>query len=104
MYPQELATAAAHNVRLITIVVNNGMYGTIRMHQENRYPGRISGTQLAGPNYVALANSLGAAHAEQVRTAEEFPAAFARARSAKGFALIELVTDPKQVTPVMRLK
>lgn len=104
MYPQELATAAAHNVRLITIVVNNGMYGTIRMHQENRYPGRISGTQLAGPNYVALANSLGAAHAEQVRTAEEFPAAFARARAAKGFALIELVTDPKQVTPVMRLK
>ena len=104
MYPQELATAAAHNARLITIVVNNGMYGTIRMHQENHYPGRISGTRLAGPNYVALANSLGAAHAEQVRTTDDFPAALERARAAKGFALIELVTDPKQITPVMRLK
>src|SRR5690606_8711517 len=51
MYPQELATAAEHRLRLIVLVVNNGMYATIRMHQEKRYPGRVSGTRLAGPDY-----------------------------------------------------
>ncbi|MCD2514338.1 thiamine pyrophosphate-binding protein [Comamonas endophytica] len=103
MYPQELATAAEHGLRLIVLVVNNGMYGTIRMHQEKHYPGRVSGTRLAGPDYVGLARALGAAHAEQVLDTDQFPAAFARARAAGGFALLELVTDPKQITPTMRL-
>jgi len=103
MYPQELATAAEHGLRLVVLVVNNGMYGTIRMHQEKHYPGRISGTRLVGPDYVGLARALGAAHAEQVLATEDFPAAFARARAADGFALLELVTDPKQITPAMRL-
>ncbi|MET1114782.1 MAG: thiamine pyrophosphate-binding protein [Comamonas sp.] len=103
MYPQELATAAEHGLRLIVLVVNNGMYATIRMHQEKRYPGRVSGTRLVGPDYVSLARALGAAHAEQVLTTDQFPAALARARAADGFALLELVTDPKQITPTMRL-
>ncbi|MCC6246259.1 MAG: thiamine pyrophosphate-binding protein [Rubrivivax sp.] len=103
MYPQELATAAEHGARLIVLVANNGMYGTIRMHQEKHYPGRISGTRLVGPDYVGLARSFGAAHAERVTHAQDFPAAFARARAADGFALLELVTDAKQITPGIRL-
>src|SRR5690606_12214132 len=54
MYPQELATAAEYGASLIVLVVNNGMYGTIRMHQERHHPGRVSGTRLQGPDYVAL--------------------------------------------------
>ena len=103
MYPQELATAAEHGARLVVIVVNNGMYGTIRMHQEKHYPGRVSGTRLVGPDYVALASAMGAAHAERVDTTEAFPAALARARQAAGFALIEVITDPRQITPALRL-
>jgi len=103
MYPQELATAAEHGARLVVLVVNNGMYGTIRMHQENHYPGRVSGTRLVGPDYVALARAMGAAHAERVDSTEAFPAALARARQAAGFSLLELLTDPKQITPAARL-
>ena len=55
MYPQELATAAQYGARVIVLIVNNGMYGTIRMHQDRRFPGRVSGTELAGPDFVALA-------------------------------------------------
>ena len=78
MYPQELATAAQYGARVIVLVVNNGMYGTIRMHQERRFPGRVSGTDLAGPDFVALARSFGA-HAERVETTEAFAPAFERA-------------------------
>ena len=102
MYPQELATAAQYGAQLIVLVVNNGMYGTIRMHQEKQYPGRISGTKLAGPDYVALAQSFGA-HAERVSQTEDFAGAFARARAHKGIYLLELVTDPKQLTPTVRI-
>ncbi|WP_233272802.1 thiamine pyrophosphate-binding protein [Paraburkholderia acidisoli] len=102
MYPQELATAVEYGARLIVLVVNNGMYGTIRMHQEREYPGRVSGTRLRGPDYVALAKAFGA-HAERVTSAEAFPAAFERAREAGGVALIELITDPLQITPEKRL-
>ena len=102
MYPQELATAVEYGASLIVLVVNNGMYGTIRMHQERDYPGRVSGTSLAGPDYTALARSFGA-QAERVTSAQDFPAAFARARAASGVALIELVTDPLQITPDKRM-
>ena len=102
MYPQELATAAEYGASLVVIVVDNGMYGTIRMHQERRHPGRVSGTRLQGPDYSALARSFGA-HAERVTRSEDFPAAFARAREAGGLALLELRVDPRQITPTMRL-
>jgi len=102
MYPQELATAAQYGAAFIVLVVNNGMYGTIRMHQEKRHPGRFSGTRLSGPDYVALARSFGA-YAEQVLTTEAFPAALARAQASRGLALLELVVDPRQITPQMRL-
>ena len=102
MYPQELATAAEYGGSFVTIVINNGMYGTIRMHQENHYPGRVSGTGLKGPDYLTLARAFGA-YAERVERTEDFAAAFDRARSNNGLALLELVTDPKQITPTKRL-
>lgn len=102
MYPQELATAAEYGASLIVLVVNNGMYGTIRMHQERHHPGRISGTRLQGPDYAALARSFGA-YAEQVSCTEDFAAAFQRAQDAGGLALLELRTDPHQITPTARL-
>ena len=102
MYPQELATAQQYNAAAIVLVVNNGMYGTIRMHQERRFPGRVSSTNLLTPDFVALAKSFGA-HAERVETTADFPAAFERAVDSARPALIELIVDPKQITPDRRL-
>lgn len=102
MYPQEIATAIEHELSLIILVVNNGMYGTIRMHQERDYPGRVSGTKMAGPDYTALARSFGA-RAERVHSSTEFTAVFDKSIKAGGVTLIELVTDPMQLTPDKRL-
>ena len=102
MYPQELATAMQYDAPLIVIVVNNGMLGTIRMHQEREYPGRVSATHLTNPDFIALAQAFGV-HSERVDRTEDFPAAFERARAAGKAALIELRTDPRQITPAARL-
>lgn len=103
MYPQELATAVQYGAAVIVIVVNNGMLGTIRMHQEREYPGRISSTSLQNPGFVALAHAFGA-FGEVVERTEDFPAAFARAQAAGIPALLELRTDPRQITPALRLE
>nr|MBF0685206.1 thiamine pyrophosphate-binding protein [Pseudomonas sp.] len=103
MYPQELATAMQFGAALVVIVVNNEMFGTIRMHQEREYPGRVSGTRLSNPDFIAFAKSFGA-HAERVEATEDFPAAFDRALNAGRAALIELRTDPLQITPEARLQ
>ncbi|CAM2139520.1 thiamine pyrophosphate-binding protein [Paraburkholderia tropica] len=102
MYPQELATAVQFGAPLIVIVVNNNMLGTIRMHQEREYPGRVSATQFVNPDFVAMAQAFGA-HAERVERTEDFAAAFERAQRAGVAALIELRTDPLQITPANRL-
>jgi len=102
MYPQELATAVQFGAPLVLIVVNNGMLGTIRMHQEREYPGRVSGTRLENPDFVALARAFGA-HAERIERTEDFPAAFSRAEAAGVPALIELRVDPQQIVPHARL-
>ena len=102
MYPQELATAMQFGAAIIVIVVNNGMYATIRMHQERRFPGRVSGTDLQNPDFVSLARAFGA-YAERVETTDAFPEAFERAAAAERPALIELITDPDQITPDKRL-
>jgi acetolactate synthase I/II/III large subunit len=103
MYPQELATAVQYGAAVIVIVVNNGMLGTIRMHQEREYPGRVSSTALKNPDFVALARAFGA-YGELVERTEDFPAALERARAAGIAALIELHTDPLQITPIARLE
>jgi acetolactate synthase I/II/III large subunit len=102
MYPQELATAAQYGARLLVLIVNNGMYGTIRMHQERRFPGRVSATELATPDFVTLAQSFGA-YAERVDTTEAFAPALARALEAHTSAVLELRVDPNQITPDRRI-
>jgi len=102
MYPQELATAAQYGARLLVLIVNNGMYGTIRMHQERRFPGRVSATDLAAPDFVRLAQSFGA-YAERVETTEAFATAFDRALGAGTSAVLELRVDPNQITPDRRI-
>ncbi|WCR10806.1 thiamine pyrophosphate-binding protein [Paracoccus stylophorae] len=97
MSGNELATAAQHGGRPIVLLFNNGMYGTIRMHQERDHPERISGTTLQNPDFVKMAEGLGA-YAERVTRTADFAAAFARARQSGRPALIELVTDPDQIS------
>lgn len=98
MSGQELATAAQYGLDVIVLVINNHMYGTIRMHQERHYPQRVVATGLANPDFAAYARAFGA-YGEVVNETEEFPAAFERARSASGPALLELRTDPDVVSP-----
>lgn len=98
MNGQELATAMQHDLKILFMVVNNGMFGTIRMHQERDFPGRISGTQLVNPDFAALARAYGL-HGETVATTADFEPAFERAWNAKTSALIELRIDPESITP-----
>jgi acetolactate synthase-1/2/3 large subunit len=98
MTGQELATAAQYDAKLIFIVVNNGMYGTIRMHQERHFPTRVSGTMLKNPDFAALARAYGL-HGEIVEATKDFEAAFERAWSAKTAALIEVRIDPDAISP-----
>jgi acetolactate synthase-1/2/3 large subunit len=98
MNGQELATAAQYDVKVLFIVVNNSMYGTIRMHQEREYPEHVSGTQLKNPDFAALARAYGL-HGEIVETTADFEAAFERAWAAKTSALLELRVDPDAITP-----
>lgn len=97
MSGNELATAAQYGGRPIVLLFNNGIYGTIRMHQERDHPERISGTTLQNQDFVKMAGGLGA-HAERVTKTEDFAAAFTRARESGRPALIELVTDPEQIS------
>ncbi|MCU0946823.1 MAG: thiamine pyrophosphate-binding protein, partial [Porphyrobacter sp.] len=92
MNGQELATAMQHGANLIVLVVDNGAYGTIRMHQEREYPGRVSATRLANPDFAALARSYGA-WAARAETTEEFTAALAAAKDEPGVRLIHMVID-----------
>jgi len=97
MCGQELATAAQYDLKIVFIVVNNGMYGTIRMHQERDYPGRVSGTELKNPDFAALARAYGL-HGEIVEKTADFAPAFERAWQAKTASLIELRIDPEAIT------
>ena len=97
MTGQEIATAAHHGIDPVILVVNNSMYGTIRMHQEREYPDRVIGTDLTNPDFVAWARSFGAFAARVERT-EEFPGAFEKALRAARVALVELRIDPELIT------
>ncbi len=103
MSGNELATAVQFGLNVTVIVVNNGMLGTIRMHQERTFPGHVIATELSNPDFTAYAESFGALGLLVERT-EEFPAALARALAHHGPALIELRTDPEQLTPDARLR
>ncbi|MEO0643665.1 MAG: thiamine pyrophosphate-dependent enzyme, partial [Pseudomonadota bacterium] len=96
MNGQELATAAQHGANLLVLVVDNGAYGTIRMHQEREYPGRISATRLANPDFAALGAAFGAWSA-RAETTEEFKAALDEAKNRTGLRLIHIVIDVEQL-------
>ncbi len=98
MSGHELATAVQYGVNVVVLVINNGMYGTIRMHQERHYPGRVVGTDLFNPDFVALAHAYGA-HGALVERTAEFAPAFEAALAAGKPALLELRTDPDAITP-----
>jgi len=97
MTGQELATSMLEGVGPIVLVFNNAMYGTIRMHQERRFPGRVVGTALKNPDFLGLARAYGALGASVTRT-EEFAPAFEEAAACSGSAIIELKMDPEMIT------
>lgn len=102
MTAQELATATLHGLDPLVLVIDNGIYGTIRMHQEKAYPGRVVATDLANPDFAAFARSFGA-HAETVARTEDFPPALERAMAAGRAAVLHLKVDPEAISTRARL-
>ncbi|MEP9396301.1 thiamine pyrophosphate-binding protein [Mesorhizobium sp. KR2-14] len=102
MNGQEFATAVQYDLPIIVVVVNNGIYGTIRMHQEREYPGRVEGTDLRNPDFAALARAYGG-HGETVETTDAFAPAFERANASGKPAIIEIKLDPEAITPARTL-
>ena len=98
MNGQEFATAVQYNLPIIVIVVDNGMYGTIRMHQEKHYPGRVSATALKNPDFAGYARAFGG-HGERVVHTEEFAPAFERAMESGKPAILHCLVDPEAITP-----
>jgi acetolactate synthase-1/2/3 large subunit len=98
MSGQELATAAQEGTKVLFLVVDNGIYGTIRMHQEREYPGRVVGTSLTNPDFAAYAAAFGA-YGELVERTEDFAPALDRALAADRPALLHLRVDPEAIAP-----
>ena len=103
MHGQEFATAVQYGLPIIVVLLDNAMYGTIRMHQERHYPGRISATQLKNPDFCAYAQVFGG-HGEKVTTTEEFAPALARARASGKPAILHCLLDPEAITPTSTLQ
>jgi acetolactate synthase-1/2/3 large subunit len=99
---QELATAMRYQAKPIVIIVNNGMYGTIRMHQEREYKARVSGTELTNPNFIDFAKSF-SMPAYRVEMTEQFAPAIQEALKSSDGAIIEIVIDPEAISPSKRL-
>jgi acetolactate synthase I/II/III large subunit len=102
MTGQEIATAAQYGANFVAVVVNNGLYGTIRMHQEREYPGRVYGTELRNPDFAAYARAFGG-HGETVERTADFAPAYERAAASGKPAIIELKIDPDAITPATTL-
>lgn len=102
MHGQEFATAVQYDLPIVVLIFDNGMYGTIRMHQERDYPGRVSATNLKNPDFAAYAKAFGG-HGERVESNDEFAAAFERAVASNRPAIIHCLIDPEAITPVATL-
>jgi len=102
MTGQEIATAAQYGANFVAVVVNNGLYGTIRMHQEREYPGRVYGTELRNPDFAAYARAFGG-HGETVERTADFASAYERASASGKPAIIEVKIDPDAITPATTL-
>jgi acetolactate synthase-1/2/3 large subunit len=102
MTGQDFATAVQNGLPVIVIIADNGLYGTIRMHQEREYPGRIIASTLKNPDFVAYAKAFGG-HGVLVEKTADFPAAFASAQGSGKPSIIHLKIDPEAITPTMTL-
>jgi acetolactate synthase-1/2/3 large subunit len=102
MHGQEFATAVQYDLPIIVIVIDNGMYGTIRMHQEREYPGRVSATALRNPDFVAYAQAFGG-FGVKVETTADFPAAFDAAVKSGKPSILHVKIDPEAITPTATL-
>src|SRR5690606_13464075 len=102
MHGQEFATAVQYDLPIIVLIIDNGMYGTIRMHQERHYPGRISATTLKDPDFAAYAQAFGG-HGERVETTEQFAPALERAMASGKPAILHCLLDPEAITPAQSL-
>jgi len=98
MNGQDFATAVQYDLPIIVLVIDNRMYGTIRMHQEREFPGRVSATELKNPDFAAYARAFGG-HGERVERTAEFIPAFERARASGKPAILHLLIDPEAITP-----
>lgn len=103
MHGQEFATAVQYGLPIIVVLLDNAMYGTIRMHQEKHYPGRISATQLKNPDFQGYAEVFGG-HGERVTSTAEFAPALARARASGKPAILHCLLDPEAITPASTLQ
>jgi acetolactate synthase-1/2/3 large subunit len=103
MNGQEFATAVQYDLPILVILLDNGMYGTIRMHQEREYPGRVSATMLKNPDFSAYARAFGG-HGERVETTGEFAPALERALASGKPAILHCLLDPEAITPSMSLQ
>jgi acetolactate synthase-1/2/3 large subunit len=97
MNGQDFATAVQYDIPIIVIVVDNGQYGTIRMHQERDYPGRVSATQLQNPDFAAYAKAFGG-HGEKVKTTDEFMPAYERALASGKPSILHCFLDPRAIS------
>jgi acetolactate synthase-1/2/3 large subunit len=102
MHGQELATAVQYQLPIVVVVLDNGMFGTIRMHQERNYPARVFATELKNPDFCALARAYGA-HGERVVDSAEFGPALQRALRSGKPALLHCIVDPQAITPTATL-
>jgi acetolactate synthase I/II/III large subunit len=102
MHGQEFATAVQYRLPVIVVVVNNGMYGTIRMHQEREYPGRVTATDLVNPDFANYARAFGG-HGEVVEATDQFAPAFKRARESGKPSIIEVRIDPETISTTTTL-
>jgi acetolactate synthase-1/2/3 large subunit len=91
-----------YDLPIVVILLDNGMYGTIRMHQERHYPGRISATQLKNPDFAAYARAFGG-HGERVERTEQFAPALDRALASRKPAILHCLIDPEAITPATTL-
>jgi acetolactate synthase-1/2/3 large subunit len=102
MNGQEFATAVQYDLPILVIVIDNGMYGTIRMHQERHYPTRVSATGLLNPDFAAYARAFGG-HGERVEENAEFVPALERALASRKPAILHCLVDPEAITPTATL-
>ncbi|WP_442593077.1 thiamine pyrophosphate-binding protein [Parapusillimonas sp. JC17] len=103
MHGQEFATAVQYDLPIVVLVIDNGMYGTIRMHQEREYPARLSATTLHNPDFAAYAQAFGG-HGERVETTEQFAPALERATASGKPAILHCLLDPETISPTTTLE